>query len=328
MGRMRLLSQNSDTENSSTIEGFCIIKSILVKTNSKGSSYLDMVLQDCEGEIEAKLWDYSTEQHGVFEQDQIIKVRGVINIWKDAEQFKIDRIRPTKEGDDINMALLVPCAPFDPDWMFDEIMGTAAAFADDDLRRLTQYMLRENKDILLSAPAAVKLHHATRGGLLHHIYSILQAAKAICTLYPALDEQLVYAGVILHDIAKLEELEIGKLGLAGGYTPAGQLVGHIALGVAAVAKAGALLDIPAETTTLVQHMLLSHHGVPEFGSPRPPMFPEAEVIAQLDLLDARMYEMFDALASVPIGSFSERLWALENRQLYQHGHAFHNADKS
>ncbi len=318
MGRMRLCSETDGT----AVEGFCLIKSVQVKTNIKGSAYLDLVLADCEGEMDAKLWDYNAMQHGVFENDQVVKIRGSINLWKDAEQLKIDRMRAVTDEDDVDMSLLVPCAPFDPEWMYEELFNTAEVFQDDDLRRLTQYLLRTNKEALLRAPAAVKLHHATRGGLLHHTLTILQAAKALCPLYPALDAELVYAGAILHDIAKLVEMDTGALGLAGGYTPAGQLIGHISLGVNMVGSASELLDIPAQLCMLIQHMLLSHHSVPEYGSPRPPMFPEAEMLAELDMLDSRMYEMFDALASVPVGGFSERVWALDNRQIYQHGHGF------
>ncbi len=314
---MRMLGQDV---GASQIEGFCIVKSVQIKTNSKGSAYLDVVLADCGGEIDAKLWDYNTMQHGVFEADQVVKVRGSINIWKDVEQFKIDKIRAVKDDDDVDMGDLVPCAPFDAEWMYQELFDTAEGFEDDDLRRITQYMMKNNKDALLRAPAALKLHHAMRGGLLYHTYSMLRVAKVFCPLYPALDSELVYAGIMLHDVAKLFELEIGSLGLASGYTMAGQLVGHIAQGVAAIGAAAELLDIPQELCILIQHMILSHHGVPEYGSPRPPMFPEAEVLAQLDLLDSRIFEMYDALGSVPVGGFSERVWALDNRQIYQHGH--------
>lgn len=316
MGRMRLLSM----AEGANVEGHCIIKSVQVKTNIKGSAYLDLVLADCEGETDAKLWDYSAQQHGVFDADQVIWLKGSINVWKDAEQLKVDKMRAVTQADAVDMSLLVPCAPFDPEWMYSELFETAETFSDDDLRRLVQYLLRTNKEQLLRAPAAVKLHHATRGGLLHHTLAIVQAAKALTPLYPMIDAELVYAGAILHDIAKLQEMDTGALGLAGGYTPAGQLIGHISLGVSAVGSACELLDIPQELCMLIQHMILAHHSVPEYGSPKGPMFPEAELLAHLDMLDSRLYEMFDALSGVPKGGFSERVWALDNRQLYQHGH--------
>lgn len=131
----------------------------------------------------------------------------------------------------------------------------------------------------------------------------------------------MYAGVILHDIEKINELCVGSLGIASGYTVAGQLIGHLAMGVAMVEQAASELQIEGELSTLLSHMLLSHHGTPEFGSPRPPMFPEAEVLHQLDMLDSKLFEMFAALEGVEKGSFSDRIWALDNRQLYQHGHS-------
>jgi len=116
------------------------------------------------------------------------------------------------------------------------------------------------------------------------------------------------------------ELTVGGLGLATGYSTPGQLLGHINMGVAIVERAAAELMIDNSTKELVQHILLSHHSVPEYGSPKPPMFPEAEIVSQIDVLDSRMFEMFDALSAVSDGEFTERQWALDNRQLYKHGH--------
>ncbi len=318
MSRMRLLNES----NAQTVEGFCIVKSAAVKTNIKGSEYLDLVLADCEGECVAKLWDYNKEQQGVYAADDVIKIRGSINIWKDTEQIKIDKIRHSAAEDTVDMALLLPCSPFDPQWLYDQLFEIAEAFSDDDLRRLVQYFLREKKEKLLFFPAAVKLHHATRGGLLHHTWTITQLVKAVVEIYPALDPDLTYTGAILHDIGKLEELDTGELGIAGGYTARGQLVGHISIGISEVSAACDMLGVPEETAMLVEHMLLAHHGQAEFGSPKLPMFPEAEVLAELDLLDSKMYEMFDALEGVSVGAFSERQWALDNRQIYQHGHGY------
>ncbi|HRX57603.1 MAG TPA: HD domain-containing protein [Eubacteriales bacterium] len=316
MSRMRLLNESKGQ----SFEGFCLVKTVAVKTNVKGSEYLDLVLADCEGDCAAKLWDYSKELHGVFAPDDIIKVRGSINIWKDTEQLKIDKIRHATPEDSVDMALLLPCSPFDPEWLYDQLFELAESFEDDDLRRLVQYFLREKKEKLLFFPAAVKLHHATRGGLLHHTWTITQLAKSVVTIYPALDPDLIYAGAILHDIGKLEELDTGELGIAGGYTTRGQLVGHISIGISEVSAACEMLGVPEETGMLIEHMLLAHHGQAEFGSPKQPMFPEAEVLAELDLLDSKMYEMFSALDGVSVGAFSERQWALDNRQLYRHGH--------
>ena len=202
------------------------------------------------------------------------------------------------------------------------LYACAEGFADNDLRMLTQYILRENKEALLRWPAALKLHHAMRGGLLYHTHTMLQAAKALCAvykgIYPSLDADLVFAGIILHDVAKIPELSVGELGLASGYSTAGQLLGHINMGVAQVERAAAELMIDDTVKVLVQHILLSHHGMPDYGSPRSPMFPEAEIVSQVDVLDSRLFEMYEAISGVRPGEFSERQWALDNRQIYNH----------
>lgn len=322
MGRMNLL--NNAIAPTGQVEGFCILKSVQQKTNAKGAEYLDMILCDAGGEIDAKLWDYAPETHGVYAADTVIKVRATINVWKDSEQLKIDKIRNTREGDDVDMAALVPCAPLPPQQMYDELYGCAENFRDADLKMLTQYILRENKERVLKYPAALKLHHALRGGLLYHTSTMLQAAEGICdvykAIYPALSRELVYAGVILHDIAKCDELEVGNMGLATAYSTPGQLVGHINMGVAMVERAAAELMINDTTKQLVEHILLSHHGVPDYGSPKSPMFPEAEIVSTLDVLDSRLFEMYDATDAIAEGDFSDRQWALDNRQIFKHGH--------
>ena len=316
MARMRLL--NALPAGATQFEGFCIIKSVSVRQNIKGTDYLDLVLADAEGEAVAKLWDYNRAVQGEYQAGDVVKVRGSITIWKDAEQLKIERIRKSTPADNVDMSGLLPCAPFDPAWLYDELFELAGSFHDDDLRRLVQYLLRENRERLLYFPAAVKLHHATRGGLLHHSWTIVQLAKGVCATYPLLNTDLVYAGAILHDIGKLDEFETNELGLASAYSDAGQLLGHINIGVSVIASTAELLGVPRHTAMLLEHMLLSHHGAPEFGSPKMPMFPEAEVLSELDLLDSRMYEMFSALEGVQPRGFSERQWALDNRQLYNH----------
>lgn len=316
MGRMRLLNQMKP--DSTQFEGYCLVKNATVRQNIKGTDYVDFVLADSEGEGVAKLWDYNRAVHGEFNTGDIIKVRGSVVLWKDAEQLKIEKIRKATPEDAVNMGDLIPCAPFDPEWLYEELYQLTETFKDNDLKRIVQYLLKTNKEKLLYYPAAVKLHHATRGGLLHHSWSIVQLASHVAEQYPLLNTDLLYAGAILHDIGKLYEIDSNELGMASNYTNAGQLLGHINIGVNIIAKTAELLDIPEHTALLLEHMLLSHHGTAEFGSPKPPMFPEAEVLSDLDLMDSRLYEMFSALENVQPRGFTERQWALENRQLYNH----------
>ena len=316
MGRMRLLDKVFNA-SASQVEGFCIVKSVGIKTNVKGAAYLDMVLADAGGECNAKLWDYAPEVHGSYEANTVIKVRATINMWKDGEQLKIDRIRNLKPNEEVDMSELVPCAPQSPQKMYDEIFAVTEGFNDPDLKLITQYLLKENKEALMRWPAALKLHHAMRGGLLYHTLTMLESAKAIIgvykRLYPSLSSELVYAGIILHDIAKTRELVVGELGLASAYSTEGQLLGHLDLGMAMIERAAAelmindgILGATGYAGIEVVRLLTAH--------------PEAEIVSEVDLLDARLFEMYDALSGIVTGGFTERLWALDNRQLYKHGH--------
>ena len=299
------------------IEGFCLVKSAQVKTDSKGGVYVDFILGDAGGECVGKLWNYSPASHGRFETDDVIKVRGTINVWKDTEQLKIERIRQATEADDVDMSRLVPCAPIDPAEVYALLYKEAESFKDPALAMLVTKLMDDNKEKYILCPAAVKLHHAYRNGLLHHTWSVYRLGKSVAALYPKLNGELITAGAILHDIGKIYEMDTGKLGLAGAYTAEGQLIGHIQIGIDMLRRAADELNTPEETVMMLEHMLLSHHGVPEFGSPKYPMFPEAEVLSECDLLDARLFGMFDALDSVAPGGFSERIWSLDNRMLYR-----------
>lgn len=320
MGRMNLLTKFIN-DSRTQVEGFCIVRSVAQKSNIKGSDYLDFVLADAAGEIVAKLWDYAPEQHGIYVEDTVIKVRATINPWRDGEQLKIDKIRNLKQGETVDMRELISCAPKDGEEMYSALYELAEGFQNPDLSAITKYILKEAREKLIKHPAALKLHHAMRSGLLYHTSTMLEAAKALISvykpIYPSLDEELVSAGIILHDISKIDELTVGNLGLATGYSLRGQLLGHINMGVAMVERAAAELLLEGETVTMLQHILLSHHGIPDYGSPRFPMFPEAEIVSTVDLLDSRLYEMYDALSGTQPGGFSERQWALDNRQLYK-----------
>lgn len=323
MGRMKLLSNviNSATNQ---VEGFCIVKNVQLKLNVKGAEYLDFTLADADGEINAKLWDYQSAAHGTYSAGEIIKIRGTVNMFRDQEQLKIDRIRKMNDGDNVDIASIVAEPPIDGELLYKELYDFASTFKDEDIAALTRYLLAANKSGIVKYPAALRLHHAHKSGLVFHTHTMLGVAKKIVevysSVYPELSSDLVYAGVILHDIAKTSELEVSPLGIATAYTVEGQLLGHITMGVNMIETAGAELGIPNEKIMLLAHILLAHHGVPEFGSPKHPMFPEAEIVSTVDTLDAKLYEMFDVLGGVPVGGFSDRQWALDNRLLYRHGH--------
>ena len=208
--------------------------------------------------------------------------------------------------------------------MFEKLVECVEEFQDKDLQKLVLHMLNEHKADLLKWPAAYRLHHAIRGGLLLHTLSIVRLCEGVCRIYPFVDADLLFAGAILHDIAKLTEFEVGNAGIASGYTVEGNLIGHLVKGAMMIDEAAKALGIPEEKSMLLQHMVLSHHGEPEFDAAVRPAFLEAELLSELDLMDARVYQITETLAPLQPGAFSNRVWALYNRKLYNHARGDRN----
>jgi len=294
-------------------DGFLLVRAAEQRAASNGSRYLDMTLGDRTGEINAKLWD------GAFAPPQagsVIRVRGQLHEYNGRLQLRVEKMRPATDADNVPLESLVPCAPEDSAAMLAEVRGVVQSIQGEDLKRLIGRLLDDAGDTLLYFPAAAKLHHAERGGLLHHVTSMLRMAQHYADEYPSLDRDLLVAGVIVHDLAKIGELNANELGAVSDYSVDGMLIGHIVRGVTRIDAVGREIGCNEELLLMLEHMILSHHGIPEYGSPRPPMFPEAEVLNHLDMVDARIFEMNAALARVRPGGFSERLWSLE-RKLYR-----------
>lgn len=294
-------------------DGFLLTRSAAQKTGSSGSKYLDMTLCDISGEVNAKMWDGLTPPPATA---QVIRVRGMMLEYNNRPQLRVDKMRPATDADDFDMELLAPCAPLPPQTMKDEIFARVEQIADPQLRELVARRLEICGRQLDYYPAASKLHHAERSGLLHHTSTMLRMAGYVCEVYPQLDADLLAAGVILHDLCKIDEMASDEIGMVSDYTPEGMLIGHLVAGVAEIARLGRELGTRPELLMMVEHMILSHHDLPEYGSPKPPMFPEAEALHTLDLLDARMFEMSRALKNAQPGGFTERIWSLE-RRLYR-----------
>lgn len=305
-------------DDNGRVEGFCIVKSVEKKTSSKGDVYLDFTLGDSSGEINAKLWRYIPAEHGEYKAQDIVKVRGTVSQYNGSDQLRIERIRTSFDGDNVKIEDLVRSVGYSGEEMFDELLSLADGFSDNDLKTVVTAILSDNKEKLIYFPAAFKLHHAVRGGLLMHTLSIVRLCESVCKIYPFVDRELLISGAILHDISKLEEFSVGELGIAEGYTIEGNLLGHLAMGAAKVDQYAKQLNISRKTSVLLQHMILSHHGEPEFGAAVRPMFIEAEILSELDLLDSRIYEMREAVSSVKPDEFSGRMWALNDRKLYNH----------
>lgn len=302
------------------ITDFFMVKSIAVRLGSNKKQYLDMTLADKTGELSAKKWDI-TEQEiqslSELKEGDLIKVKALVTQWQGVNQLRVSRIRKSAVSDGLFMEDYIKAAPERPEAMFKYIMSVAEGMEDEDLKRLCVKLLNDNRDKLMYYPAASKNHHAEFAGLLYHVKRMLMTGLKICEVYTILDKDLVAAGVILHDMEKLREIESNEYGMSPGYSMEGQLLGHIVQGVRELDRITKELDFPREKAIMLEHMILSHHYEPEFGSPKRPMFPEAEILHYLDIVDARMFDMEEALKGVEPGGFSEKVWTLDNRRIYR-----------
>ena len=293
-------------------EGFVMVRSAEQRTsNANGSKYLDMTLADASGEINAKVWDGTVPPPA---SGSVIKVRALIQEYNGRLQMRVERMRKAQETDNVDYSQLTRTAPEKSEDMLREIRSAVEDMTWEPLKKLMGALLDLTGERLLYYPAAQRLHHAERGGLLHHTVSMLRSAQAILPIYPFLNRDLLLAGVIAHDLSKTTELKSDEMGVVQDYTVNGMLLGHLVEGTHLVNRAAQAAGVEGEECVmLLNHMLISHHGQAEFGSPKPPMFPEAEALHMIDDLDAKMNQMQDVMERTPAGVFSEKIWAFDRR---------------
>lgn len=292
-----------------------------VRTGANGRAYLDIRLGDKTGEVSGKKWNLTPAEIDTLSQVQagdLVKIMANVKEWNGAKQLDISKIRKATEEDELNLSSFIKTAPYPSEKMYDHICQVADNFKDPELKELCQTILDDNKERIMYWPAASRNHHAEYGGLLYHTLRMLDNAQAMCQVYGnILNEDLLCAGVILHDIQKLDEILSDQYGMSSGYSFEGQMLGHIVSGVKYIEKYCNKLGIGNEKKIMLEHMILSHHYEPEFGSPKKPLFPEAELLHYLDIIDAKMFDMEEALLNTENEDFSERVWTLDNRRLYK-----------
>ncbi len=290
------------------------------RTTKQNKPYLNLVLGDRTGPIEARVWEPGDPRIArEFERGDLVKVRGCVSRFDDRLQLKVDQLRKAQAGEADKMDML-PATTRDVGELWRELEASVESMTNPHLKQLLKELLADPEigQAYREAPAARQLHHAWLGGLLEHVVSLLGLAERVAAHYAMLDRDLLITGVILHDIGKIRELEWD---MGFDYTVEGVLLGHIQMGVDLVEKAIASLpDFPDRLRTLVLHMILSHHGKLEFGSPKLPMIPEALVLNFLDDLDAKMQAMaseFEKCAREgrPADELTGKVWALDQRQL-------------
>ncbi|SDY17016.1 3'-5' exoribonuclease YhaM family protein [Eubacterium barkeri] len=298
--------------------GYLFIKNQLVKTAANGSRYFNMTLSDADFDtIEAKMWNVQEADEEEFTGGQLIKIKGVVQEYNGRLQLIVNRIRQANAGDDVALDDYVQTAPVKVAEMMADVYATIDGFENGDLATITRTILSDKEDKLTYVPAAKSFHHAIKGGLLYHTWSMLQIGKSLTPLYPFLNSDLLYAGILLHDIGKITEMVSDANGSVSDYSPEGKLLGHIVTEIVEIEEYGKRLGTDAEVLLLLKHMILSHHYEAEYGSPVRPMFPEAELLHHIDIIDARMNTMEKIEKGLEPGSFSEKVWGLDNIQMYR-----------
>ncbi len=300
------------------VEGFYLLKSAVSKVTASGKPFLSAVLADASGAIEAKVWDYSGPV-GEGDAGKAVKVRGSVSEYRGALQLTIDRLRLAAAGDNVDVSRLVPVAPIDRDAAFAEVERLTASISDGDYRAVCEELLRRHGEALRAIPAAKSVHHGFLGGLLMHTLNMLRLADFLAAQYAGtIDRSLLLAGTLLHDLGKEREFTFSALGLVTDYSAHGQLLGHLVMGAQEAAEIAAQLGIPEEKSMLLQHLILSHHGEPEFGAAVLPQCAEAELLSLIDQIDSRMEIYRAALEPLKPGEFSPRIFALDNKKVYRH----------
>jgi 3'-5' exoribonuclease len=261
-----------------------------IKPKKTGDPYLALTLGDRSGQIEAKMWDNVEEVLEAFEQDDFLKVKGLINKYKQRFQLTIHKLR--KLGDsEIEFADYLPKTAKDIDELWRTLTGFVATFQNPKLKSLVQAFMDDPEiaNAYRNAPAAKTLHHAYIGGLLDHVVSLFRSCDLLCKNYPQVNRDLLLTGAFLHDIGKIHELTYNR---SFSYTTKGQLLGHMVIELEMLqAKLALVPDFPENLKTMIEHLIISHHGQYEFGSPKLPMFPEALMLHYLDDLDSKMEAM-------------------------------------
>lgn len=306
----KLLKELVDGEN---LTMRVLITQVNKGITAKGSPYLSFALQDKSGVMDAKYWSVPEEKINLYKPGMLVNVSGDVLSHNKQLQFRISSIE-ILDRSEIDLREFVQSSHIPRTELKQSIEDLLQTMENQKIKTILFTLLEEYEKDFYAYPAASKNHHSFVGGLATHVLGMLKLADQICKLYPTLNRDLLFGGVILHDLGKLIELSGPVL---TEYTMEGKLLGHISIMQAKVALAAEQLGIEGEEVILLRHMILSHHGVYEYGSPVLPMLPEAEMLFYIDNMDAKMNAIEKALEGIEPGEFTPRIFSLDNRSFYK-----------
>ena len=291
----------------------CIVTECTKGITNSHNAYLNLVLQDNTGKIDAKKWDASEKDMNALKVGNVLSLLVDPIIYKGQMQLKIIDFDELKGPIDQKELIINP--PVSTTELETELHSFISEIQDQEIRTIVTEILQNYYDQFLYHPAAKSNHHEYASGLLHHEVSMLKLAKAIIVLYPEIQKDLLYGGIILHDLGKIKELS-GPI--TTEYTTAGKLLGHISIIQTDIIEVAKKHQITEEKVMLLQHMVLAHHGKYEYGSPVLPHTLEAEVLYLIDNMDSRIHMIIKVLNNVEVNSFTNKIPALEGRAFYKH----------
>ncbi|HLH43162.1 MAG TPA: HD domain-containing protein [Bryobacteraceae bacterium] len=277
----------SELQANQTVQGTFLVSYKDIRQKRSGEPYLALTLADRTGDLEAKMFDNASEALDTFDRGDFVRVKGLFQIFQNRPQLLLHKIQPVADSE-VDASDFFATSARDRGEMFRELQAWIAGMVDPHLKSLAEAIFGDESIArpFRDAPAAKSVHHAWIGGLIEHVLSMCHLAKFAAAHYPGVDFDLLLTGVLLHDIGKIRELSYSR---SIAYTSEGQLLGHIMIGIGIVEeKLRGLPQFPRRLHDLLLHMILSHHGELEFGSPKMPLFPEALLLHCIDNLDSKM----------------------------------------
>lgn len=304
-----------ETTVDEVFEIYVLIKQADVRIAKNGKKFIAFTFQDTSGSMDGKYWDASEDEIQRFSAGQVVFLNGKREVYQGNPQVKIIHLRTVQDNEPNDPGLYMESAPIKKDELIEELNQYVFEITNAHWNRIVRYILAKYQKEFFDYPAAKRNHHAFAGGLSFHTVTMLRLAKAICEQYPIINPSLLYSGIILHDLGKVIELS-GPVGTE--YTLEGNLVGHIVIADEEVVKACMALKIDdhIEDVIVLKHVILSHHGLLEYGSPVRPRVLEAEVLNMIDTMDASIQMLSGSLKQIEPGESTERIFGLDNRSFY------------
>lgn len=299
-------------------DGQAIKQAFLVSNLSKGVTasgqpYLTITLQDKTGQIEGKFWDVKPEIESMIEIGSFLLIDGDVSAYRQMLQIRINSVQKLNP-DSIRLEEFTMSAPVPLKQLEEELAATIKKIKDDDYALITKTLIEQHYDAFITYPAAVRNHHEYTSGLIFHTLSMIKVAEALMPLYPKINTSLIYAGILLHDLGKTIEFTGAVI---PKYSTEGKLIGHLQFMASKIYALGENLKIDREKVMLLQHLVLAHHGKPEFGSAVPPLTKEALFVHMVDDFDAKMTMIDKALDQTENGQFTNRIFPLDDRSFYK-----------